>query len=239
MRKRAFLLFLPCVFGILAGKCLCNQDSLLGGDDSSSISIQALFPIDPGIKWRYERTSSEGDSHYVTHVKGAASIGDRVYYILANPFGVSYYELTPEMLVLKGIAPSEEPENVSFYEEGKMIRLKTPLRKGTRWEDKATLILTDTTILSSYRTEIRGWEKVDVPAGTFDAIVTSSTLNTAFIDSKSELGKGAITMEQVWYSPGTGVVRRANYLIYGKDQTIPVRDDKLEEFTREGQNKIK
>ena len=120
-----------------------------------------------------------------------------------------------------------------------MIRLRTPLRKGTKWEDKATLYQSDTTILVLYRTEILGWAKVDVPAGTFDALVTSSTLNTAFIDRKTEMGKGAVTTEQVWYSPGIGIVRRVNYLLYGGEQAVPVRDDQLKEFIREEPTKKK
>lgn len=232
-------MFFLCVFGVLASGSLCNPANLVGSDDSSSITIQTLFPMDPGLKWRYERTSAEGVSHYVAGVMGATSKGDRVYHILTNPFGVSYYELTSGMLILKGIAPAEEPEQVSFYEEGHIIRLQAPLRKGNRWEGNASLYQTDKTIVTSYRTEIMGWTKVDVPAGTFDAVVTSSTLNTAFIDKKTDVGKGAITSEQVWYSPGIGVVRRINFLLYGQDRVVPVRDDKLEEFTREEPAKIK
>ena len=232
-------MILLCVLGVVSVKAFSEPDKTRESQDPSTITIQSLFPVESGLKWRYERTSAEGVSHYVTNVLRSSSKDNHIYSILTNPFGVSYYELTPEMLLLKGIAPAEEPEKVSYYEEGNMIRLQNPIRKGAMWEDRASLDKADGGILTSYRTVISGWGKAEVPAGVFDAVITSTTLNTVFIDKETGLGKGVFSSEQIWYSPGIGIVRRTNFLLYGKDRAVPVRDDKLEEFIREEPKKIK
>lgn len=208
-----------------------------GDDGITSITIQTLFPLSSGLTWRYERTSREGVSHYTTRYMGTFAKDDKILHILGNPFGASYYSSNPEFLSILGMAQGEDIKKVDFYQEGDVIRLKSPILPGTRWQGRAIMEKDEDLIITAYDTEILGWENTKVPAGNFDSVVTSSTQHTVFIKKESGQGKGMFTFEQVWYSPGIGMVRRDMYLLYPGDIQLPFRDDKLEEFNRDGKGK--
>jgi hypothetical protein len=208
-----------------------------GDDGITSVTIQSLFPLSSDLTWRYERTSREGVSHYTTRYMGTLAKDNEILHILGNPFGASYYSSNPEFLKIRGMSQVEDIKEVDFYQEGDIIRLKSPIRQGTRWQCRAIMEKNEDLIITAYDTEILGWENTNVPAGNFDSIVTSSTQHTVFIKKESGQGKGMFTFEQVWYSPGIGMVRRDMYLLYPGDIQLPFRDDKLEEFFREGKGK--
>lgn len=214
-----------------------ESDNLKGQDKLTSITIQSLFPLSRELKWRYERTSREGVSHYAAKYVGTYTKDNEILHILSNPFGASYYASTPHTLTIQGVAPVEDMKSVDFYQEGSIIRLQSPLRRGTRWQGRTLMEKEQDIIITAYDTEILGWEKVKVPAGNFDTLVTSSTQHAIFIKKESGQGKGVFTFERVWYSPEIGMVRRDMYLLYPGDIRIPLRDDKLEEFIREKKRK--
>ncbi|MBN1902624.1 hypothetical protein JW926_14965 [Candidatus Sumerlaeota bacterium] len=200
--------------------------------ETTPAAIQSLFPMEQDFSWRYERISKEGVSHYTTSYRGSREMDGHTYHILSNPYGVSYYISSPDFLKIGGMVQNEDVNKVNFYEEGDIVRLKTPLASGNRWQGRAVLEKEEDVIITAYHTEILGWEKVTVPAGDFDSIVTSSTQHTIFIKKKTGVGRGMLTFEQAWYSPGTGMVRRDMHLLYPGDVRVPLRDDRLEEFIR-------
>ena len=198
-------------------------------------TLESLYPMKDGYLWRYKRITSEGVKHYATNYLGRYKKEGDLYHLIGNPYGVSYYKLTPEELILSGIAPAEDLKKVNFYEGKGMVRLKKPLRKGNRWSGQTRLNKSEgeQVISTYYTTEIIGWSKVEVPAGTFDAIVTSTTQNTVFLHKESGFGKGVITGEKIWYTPEIGMVRRLINLLYQDTGAVPLRDDKLEEFIKQ------
>ena len=72
-----------------------------------------------------------------------------------------------------------------------------------------------------------------MPAGSFDCLVTSSTLNTIFVREQTAMGLGSLVRENVWYSPGIGIVRKMKYMIYPGHPEEFLSDDELEEIIRQ------
>ncbi len=199
----------------------------------TTCTIRALFPVERGLHWRYKHKTPEGTSHYATDVFGRYKTSEKTYFIMGNPFGVSYFELTPQALYHRGVAPADDVKKVKFYKGGDIIRLEVPLSARNRWSGGASIEKNGRTITTYYNTEILGWGKIEVPAGTFDALVTSSTKTTVFVEKEAHLGKGAIVREHIWYAPQIGVVRRLSFLFHKESGYTLLRDDTLEEFTRE------
>ena len=233
LKIRVFLFVCLCLILVLINAVAQESINSSPNEETKISGIETLFPAKPGFRWRYLRETGEGTSHYATDFLGSLTKNEKKYQILGNPYGTSYYEITPDMLVLRGIAPADDIKKVDFYEDGGLIRIKKPVKKGNKWEGKATLKRENEIIITSYRSEILGWSKVNVPVGSFDSLVTSSTLNTVFIKTEDGFGKGAVTMEQIWYAPRVGIVRRTIYLMYPGRPLVMLRDDKLEEFIRE------
>lgn len=232
MIRSSFFNYSPIIILIFLTWSLIINPATATEDDATL--LENLYPMKDGYLWRYERTTREGVKHYATNYLGRYRQEGDLYHLIGNPYGVSYYVQTPEALILAGIAPAEDLKKVSFYEGDGMIRLKKPMRKGTRWSGSTRLEKSEAgqVISTYYTTEIIGWSKVTVPAGTFDAIVTSTTQNTVFLQKESGFGKGVISGEKIWYTPEIGVVRRLINLIYQDTGVEPLRDDKLEEFIR-------
>jgi hypothetical protein len=208
--------------------------AMAGGDNfttpTQNVTIRDLFPLEKGFRWRYTHDTREGTSHYSNEYLGVVTKDGKPYNLLGNPFGVSYFEITPDIIYLRAVAPGEDIENAQFYKGGEMVRLMTPLESGHRWGGKAWVEKEGQPIITAYATEIIGWSKVEVPAGAFDCLVTSSTLNTIFVREKGMVGVGSLAQDMIWYSPGIGIVRRLKYLLYPNQPQELLSDDKLEEF---------
>jgi len=235
LKEKTFLLYTLC---FVLACCFSIPAQEMAGEEITTATIPTLFPAERGLKWRYLRNSREGQSHYTTNFLGVFSKEDKQYQILGNPYGVSYYTITPEALSLEGIAPADDLKKVDFYKNESLVRLKAPLRSGHRWSGRTRTVKDKEAILTVYSTEIIGWGVVDVPAGRFDTVITSSTLNTLFFKKETGFGKGVLSYEMVWYARDVGIVRRLNFLIYGERQSVPLRDDQLEEFIREEKKKV-
>jgi len=208
--------------------------AVAGGDNfttpTQNVTVSDLFPLEKGFRWRYIHDTREGTSHYSNEYLGVVTKWGEPYKLLGNPFGVSYFEITPDTIYLRAVAPSENIENAQFYKGGEIVRLKIPLVSGNRWSGKTWVEKEGQPIISAYDTEIVGWSKVEVPAGTFDCLVTSTTLNTIFFRNKGRVSVGSFAQDMIWYSPGIGIVRRLKYLLYPKQPQELLSDDRLEEF---------
>jgi len=200
-------------------------------DTQSAVTIETLFPMGKEWQWRYESKTRDGISHYTTRYRGTFNREGEVFHLLSNPYGVSYYQIGPDALKVKGVAPAEDLKNVNFYTTGDLTRLKYPLKKGDRWRGRALLDRESDSVITNYATEIIGWETITVPSGTYDALATSSTVNTIFVNREKGFGKGMISRENQWYAPGVGLVRRTINFMYEKDKMTLYRDDRLQDYT--------
>ena len=199
----------------------------------SPVSMKEIFPVEKGMEWKYKRDSKEGVSHFTTRFLGTFQKEGEEYFILGNPSGVSYFERKDDVLYHSGIAPAEDLKKVKYYRDGKIIRLKKPLKKGEKWEGSAWLDKNGQSIYTNYKTEILGWEQEEVPAGSYDSVVTSSTINNVFLNEETGFGKGVILHEKAWYAPGTGLIHRQRELMYKGGARVMLHNDELETFERE------
>lgn len=216
---------------ILASFCLFPvyaQDSQ--NDNPTTISVKSLFPAKEGMRWRYLRTTREREVHYNLECNGSEIVGGKEYMIFRNPYGISYYDIDEGSVVTRGIAEVEEPGKPILYSGDGLIRLEKPIRIGNRWEGDFGLETEERIMATHFITEIEDIEKLEVPAGTFDAVLTSTTLSTVFIDNETGFGKVVLTLEHIWYAPDVGMIRRSNAFISPEIGIVPRRDDQLEEF---------
>jgi hypothetical protein len=232
LNKLIYFFLVLCIIMPCFSSISYSQDTELVSGNTVKTDIKTLFPMEKGMKWRYERKSRQGVSRFSTNYLGSVTDNNIKYQLLGNPYGISYFEITPDILYLRGVAPADDPRKVNYYIKGESIRLKEPLIKGNRWHDNILLTKESGTIATGYTTEILGWEKITVPAGTFDALVTSSTLNTIFLNKSDGSAKCLVSNEKIWYSPDNGIVRRLAFIVYGKERVLH-RDDRLEVIVRE------
>lgn len=237
MRK---IFFIFVIISILITFCVATGANQMTSDNKKAVSIEDLFPLRKGLHWRYKRISREGVSHYKTDYLGTFKPKDVACHLLGNPYGVSYIESTDEALYNRGVAPRDKLQNVSFYQDGEMIRLKTPLEEGNSWNGQYRLEQEERTILTAYYTQVLGWQKVNISGTSYDALLTSTTLNTIFIPKGAETGKGNYSRELIWYAPGVGIVRRTMHFLDGSSpEGVLYRDDGLEEFIVDEKSKLK
>jgi hypothetical protein len=199
---------------------------------SQTATLKRLFPFEKGYRWRYIHRTPEGESRISSDYIGSVSKEGKEYYMLGNPYGVSYFEFTKDAIYHRAVAPAQEPNAASFYRDGDMIRLQMPLEKGNRWSNKGWLEADGQTRLVVSETEILGWNRIEVPAGTYDCLVTSSSLNTLFLRKEMKAGLGSLAHELIWYAPDVGIVQRMKYLVYPGEPEEFLNEDKLEVFNK-------
>ncbi len=227
--KKTALLVLALLFLSLS---LTAEEPAPVKDTLTSRTMESLFPVEKGLRWKYQRNSPEGLSYYVTDSFGSIQFKGDTYHLIGNPRKVSYYLVTPEIISTPATAESVEDSKPVFYEGDPMVRLRMPLEKGNRWMGAYRLDEGGRAVYSAYITEIFGREKITVPLGTYDTLVTSSTLNTMFYDRAKGEGKGNRTLEHIWYAPGLGIVRRQTSFEQPEGDYLLYRDDQLVEFTK-------
>lgn len=229
MKKSKIFLNLFCLF-ITALSSIFALDTT--APTSQTATLKQLFPFEKGYRWRYLHRTPEGSSRLSSDYIGSIAKDGKTYYMLGNPYGVSYFEFTKDAIYHRAVAPAQEPDAAQYYRDGDMIRLKMPLEKGNRWSSKGWIEMEGQPILTASDTEIMGWSRIEVPAGTYDCLVTSSSLNTLFVRKEMKAGLGSLAHELIWYAPGIGIVQRIKYLVYPGEPEELLNEDKLEEFSR-------
>jgi hypothetical protein len=153
------------------------------------------FPATVGTRWVYEAKGGEHEEAITeTKADGTATVLTVVQTRGETEVGRSTYRLSRAGLDLLGSG------GVTY--EKPLPQVRTGAKPGEGWE--YTYIRGRTTFRSQLK--VVGPERVDVPAGKFDAVRVDGT--ETYEQGGVAAGGAAPTLSSRWYAPGVGLVKR-------------------------------
>jgi hypothetical protein len=107
-----------------------------------------------------------------------------------------------------------EVGNRKFFATPFEPHLSFPLEVGKTWEQEVTFTrnFDDRKVVASLKAKVLGWERISVPAGTFDAlkIVINGPYNGSWSDPSGGRWSGQRS-EMIWYSPEAKAIVKSTY----------------------------
>jgi hypothetical protein len=150
--------------------------------------VTHYFPTSVGARW----VCQEGDDTPETFIVTGVENKDGVWVVAVARMKADGTVAPEEKLEVSGKGVFRV-EYLGIAVASPVCLLRLPARPGDTWECK----LVSRTRVS--RT-VRGVEKVEVPAGTFEAVV---------VDSEVTYGDGSTARATSWYAPGVGRVKQS------------------------------
>lgn len=191
----------------------------------SGVPEPALFPLNPGLVWRYASTTLKGDERHdatlTVRALAPVRLGGVEYGVRHTSDGTDYLVAADASGIFRGAKrtlvqsePRPDPE--------RRYVLKAPFTTGTTWSHATPVFLVerrragsgdtvplvdDYAVQMTYQIEATG-VAVDVAAGRFDGclVVRGTAALTLFVDPDQGFVEVPVTAVET-YCPGVGLVR--------------------------------
>jgi hypothetical protein len=167
------------------------------------------YPLKVGNKWAYKETVSDGTvMHHQEEVFNGGQDTFRVGLALnGKPFAEIHYRLTDDGIFKTKVISAKGVDDSKPYQ--KILPARINAGYTWNWESESKK--------AKETAEVVGFEKVAVPAGTFDAVLVQYAGNTE---------DGTAYTDKTWFVKGIGYVKNVS-AAGGETTTIELTDYKL------------
>lgn len=205
------------------GLILVATGALLAGCDGAP-EPDALFPLTPGLEWRYRVTTQPHgeeprDSRLtMSNVERRYFAGEDDILIRRNQHGTRYYIAEREDGLYR-VAVKSVAQTVPIMDQPPVRILPRPVETGRHWRapahtyllGRARTFIADhapgNTIDLDYHIEATDAE-IDVPAGRYTNCVLAVGRASFHLDAETGFAASDVPIEQrEWYCPGVGLAR--------------------------------